>query len=57
MRTIKSVLNSKDNKIISVSSGESVYNAVKLMSENKISSLLVLEDEKLLGIITERDYT
>jgi CBS domain-containing protein len=56
MTTIKNVLKSKGNKIFSISSDESVFDAIKLMSENKVSSLLILDNEKLLGIITERDY-
>jgi len=56
MKTVKDVLKSKGNKIISITPEESVFNAIKLMSESKISSLLVLKSSKLVGIITERDY-
>lgn len=56
MATIKNVLNSKGDNIIHVSKNDIAYDAIKKMSEKKVSSLLVLEGKKLVGIITERDY-
>ena len=56
MKTIKEVLKTKGNKIFSITPEESVFDAIKTMAENKISSLLVLEDKQLIGIMTERDY-
>lgn len=41
--------------LITLSSKASVYDAIKLMYENKIRRILILEKEKLVGIITDKD--
>jgi CBS domain-containing protein len=56
MKTVKDILNSKGHEIWSVSSGSSVFDAVKMMAEKGVGALLVMDDGKLVGIITERDY-
>lgn len=56
MKLVKHLLDSKGRHVISVAPGASVLDAVKLMAEKAVGSLVVLEDEKLCGIITERDY-
>jgi len=50
------LLNNKGRKIYSVSPETMVYDAIKLMNEAKVGALLVIEDNKLVGIISERDY-
>ena len=40
----------------SVGPGESVYDAIHLMAEKEIGALLVMDRDKLVGIISERDY-
>jgi len=56
MRLVKEILGSKGNDIFSVGPNEMVYDAIKLLSEKGIGSLLVMEGDRLIGIITERDY-
>ncbi len=56
MNTIKQLLENKDPEIWSVKPGDSVYDAVKLMSEKDVGALLVIEDDKLYGLLSERDY-
>jgi CBS domain-containing protein len=41
--------------LITLSSKASVYDAIKLMYEKKIRRILILEKEKLVGIITDKD--
>ncbi len=55
--TIGAVLNQKSREIYSVSPTATVFEAVKLMDEKNVGALLVMEGEKLVGIISERDYT
>jgi CBS domain-containing protein len=42
-------------RVLSVTPDHSIQQAANLMTENRISSLLVMEEEKLLGILTDRD--
>ncbi len=51
------LLKEKGHEIYSVSPGAMVYDAIKLMTEVKVGALLVIENNKLVGIISERDYT
>lgn len=56
MKTVQQILNTKPIQIFSVSESTSVLDALKLMTEKNISALLIMENEQLLGIFTERDY-
>lgn len=56
MKTVKQILNTKPVQIFSVSENTSVLQALQLMMEKNVSALLILQDQKLLGIFTERDY-
>jgi len=56
MTTIKHVLDKKGHDVHFIHPDASVFDALKLMAENDIGSLVVLEDDKLVGIITERHY-
>jgi len=57
MPNVRQILEAKKNpKIHSVSPDTSIFEALELMSKNDISAVLVLENERLIGIFTERDY-
>lgn len=57
MKLVKHLLDTKGRHIISISPDASVFDAIKLMADKSIGSLLVMDDsENLLGIVTERDY-
>jgi CBS domain-containing protein len=56
MKLVKHLLDSKGRHIISVAPDLSVLDAIKLMAEKTVGSLVVMNDEELVGIITERDY-
>ncbi len=55
--TVNQLLNSKNDEIFSVTPGTLVIDAIKMMDEKKVGALLVIENDKLAGIISERDYT
>ena len=57
MQTVKTMLLNKGAGILSIAPDATVFAAIKLMSEKNVGALLVMEGEKLAGIITERDYT
>ncbi|WP_231427251.1 MULTISPECIES: CBS domain-containing protein [Pedobacter] len=56
MKTVKHLLDTKQSLIIAVPENISVLDALKVMTDKNISALLVMENEKLSGIFTERDY-
>jgi len=56
MGTVNCILKLKSNNILSVTPETTVYKALETMVEKNVSALLVLENEKLVGIFTEKDY-
>jgi CBS domain-containing protein len=56
MTTVKHLLDRKGRRVHSIRPDASVFDALKIMAEKNIGSLVVLEEEKLVGIITERIY-
>ena len=56
MKTIKQILQSKTHGILTISPDATVYDALKLMADKEVGALLVMEADKLVGIISERDY-
>ena len=53
--TARSVLERKGSGVRSIGP-DSVYDAIARMDEQKIGALFVIEDSKLVGVISERDY-
>jgi CBS domain-containing protein len=56
MKLVKHLLDKKGRHIISIAPEASVFDAIVLMAEKAVGSLVVMEDDELCGIITERDY-
>lgn len=56
MTMIHQLLKTKGHDFYSVGPDESVYAAIKLMADKDVGSLLVMDGDKLVGIITERHY-
>ncbi len=56
MITIKELLKKKSGDIWSISPETSVYQALELMAQKEVGALLVIENDKLVGIFSERDY-
>lgn len=55
--TIEKILCQKNREIWSVSPDATVYDAIALMAEKNVGALLVMENERLVGIVSERDYS
>ena len=56
MGKVRNVLQGKTSPVIFVSPDTTVFEALELMFEKNIGALLVMEQEKFIGIFTERDY-
>ena len=56
MRTVKDILTTKGNEVKTIDSKRSVYEAIVMMDDHHIGSLVVTDDGKLAGVVTERDY-
>jgi predicted transcriptional regulator len=54
---IREILKYKGGTIWAVSPETTVFDAIKLMAEKNVGALLVTRQDKLAGIISERDYT
>ena len=57
MKTAAEILKSKAKQAVhTIAPGDSVFDAVKLMADKNIGALLVMEADRIAGIVTERDY-
>ncbi len=53
---VSNILQVKGNKVFSVTGDVTVYEAIKVMGEKNIGALLVMGNDKMSGILSERDY-
>ncbi len=56
MKTVKQILDGKGHATWSVAPDSLVYDALQLMADKEIGALLVVDNGKLVGVISERDY-
>ena len=56
MKTVAQILDSKGHDVWAVDPGDTVLDSLKMMADKRVGALLVMDDEKLVGIVTERDY-
>jgi CBS domain-containing protein len=54
--TVNQILNAKGRNVFSVLSTTTVYEALKVMGEKNIGAILVIDENDLKGILSERDY-
>lgn len=57
MKTVKQLLSEKGHDVSSIGPDETVFDAMQLMAANNIGALLVIDNGKLAGILTERDFS
>jgi CBS domain-containing protein len=56
MKTVRRLLQAKGSQVWHTSPQGSVYSALQLMAEKNVGALVVMEEEKPVGIFSERDY-
>jgi len=56
MTTVKQLLDFKGHDIVSIEPDRTVYEAIERLAERRIGALLVIENNKLVGLFSERDY-
>jgi len=56
MKLVQHLLDRKGRELISIVQDASVFDAIKLMADRGVGSLLVMDSTNLKGIVTERDY-
>jgi CBS domain-containing protein len=54
--TVNQILRAKGNDVHSIVSSITVYDALKVMGEKNVGAVLVIEDNLLKGVLSERDY-
>jgi CBS domain-containing protein len=57
MSTVSSLLNRKNKPLVSVTPTTPVIEALGIMAEKNIGSVIVMDGDKFLGVVTERDYS
>jgi len=55
--TVKNLLEQKGRNLWTISPDATVFDALAIMAEKDIGSLVVMDGEKLIGIVTERHYS
>ncbi len=55
-RTVASVLEAKGSDVYSIGPRENVHAALQMMAERRVGALVVTDGDKLVGVISERDF-
>lgn len=56
MTKVRQLISDKGERVLSIGPEDSVLDAIRMMADNDVGSLVVLDDGKLAGIFTERHY-
>ncbi len=56
MKTVADILKTKGSEIYSAAPDDSIFDAIKMMADKGVGSVIVMDGDKLVGIMTERDY-
>jgi CBS domain-containing protein len=56
MTTVQRLLETKGHLVWSIAPDASVFEAIQLMADKRVGALMVVEQNELVGVISERDY-
>jgi CBS domain-containing protein len=54
---VSALLQSKGTQVYSITPETTVFDAIKLMADKNVGALVVLAEDRVVGIFSERDYT
>ena len=57
MKPVSELFKNRPNTLWSLRPEDSVFEAIKILAEKSVGALMVMEKGKLVGILSERDYT
>jgi CBS domain-containing protein len=57
MKTVADLLKAKPSRVVAVRPDESVLDAIKVLATQDVGAVIVMDGEKMVGILSERDYT
>ncbi len=56
MKSVHDILKDKGHDVWSVNPDDTIFDSLKVMADKEVGALLVMDGDKLVGIVTERDY-
>lgn len=56
MKTVRQLLEQKGSRVLNIAPDATVYDALSIMAEMEVGALVVMDGDRLAGIISERDY-
>ena len=56
MTTVRDILQGKGNQVWTIRQDQTVFEALNLMAEKGIGALVVVDDKRIIGMLSERDY-
>jgi CBS domain-containing protein len=56
MRVVRDILKEKGSEVYAIAPDASVYQALQLMAQKNVGALVVMEADRVAGLISERDY-
>ena len=56
MHTVRQLLDAKPRQVVTIAPDASVFEALELMAEKDIGAVVVVHDDRVVGILSERDY-
>ncbi len=57
MKPVQELLKGRNSTVFHVSPSITVFEALRLLAEHEVGAMIVLEQGKLVGVVSERDYT
>jgi len=56
MITVKQIMQDKQGDVLTVAPEDDLYHALKIMNKNNVGALVVVNDDKVVGVFSERDF-